>query len=71
MSDLFRVTSPKAQYTYKLMADNENSTSSYVALNPVCICRLFYRHRSGDHGVTGVHGDTRQGESLPTIYPKV
>ena len=58
------------------MADNENSTSSYVALNNDFFLYAFVdcstcRHRSGDHGVTGEHGATQQGESLPTIYPKV
>jgi len=46
------------------MADNENSTSSYVELNFLC------QHISGDHEVTGIHGGTQQGKSLPTIYPE-
>ena len=58
------------------MADNENSTSSYVALNNDLFLYAFVDcstdiHRSGDHAVTGVHGGTCQGESLPGIYPKV
>ena len=31
----------------------------------------IYRHRSGDHGVTGAHDGSQQGESLHFIYPKV
>ena len=59
------------------MSDNENSTSSYVALNHdfssckhFSIVLLTYNY-SGDHRVTGVHGSNQQGESLPTIYPKI
>ena len=32
------------------------------------IQRWFNRHRSGDDGVTGVHGSSKQDESLHSLY---
>ena len=44
------------------MADNESSTSNYVALNNDYV---FYRHRSGEYELLEyVHGSTHQEESL-------
>ena len=58
------------------MADNENSTSSYVALNNNLFLYAFFDCSTDIEVVITelleyVHGGTRQGESLPTIYPEV
>ena len=68
---IFSVTSLKAQYAHnqwQIIKIQQVATLHQISIS---ICRLFYRHSSGDHRVTGVHGSTRQGESFPTIYPKV
>ena len=57
---IFSLMSPKAQYAY---------SQWYVIMLrqiPICICGLFYRHRNGDHVLTGAHGGSGKANcSLP------